>query len=82
MCIRDSIMASRDQYLSIQELELIANESGSEIDDSDLDDEFVHIIDNDDSDVGGSGVVQKEPCVRSSTRYYCQACNVCQSASN
>ena len=40
-------MASWDQYLSIQEPEQITNEFGSEMDDSDLDDEFVYEIDDD-----------------------------------
>ena len=62
-------MASRDQYLSIQELEQIAHESGSEMDNSDLDDKFVYEIDDDDSDVDVStrsivANVQGEQCVR------------------
>ena len=59
-------MTSRDQYLSIQELEQIANESGSEMDDNDLDDEFVHEFDYDNSDLDVCGVVsnvKEEPSV-------------------
>ena len=60
------IMTSQDQYVSVQELEQIANESGSEMDVSDLDVEFVLEIDSDNSDLEVSGVVlnvQKEPRV-------------------
>ena len=51
-----TVMASRDQHLS-QGLEQIANKSGPEIGDSDLDDEFVCELDNDDSDVNVSVLV-------------------------
>ena len=58
-------MGPLDQYLPIQELEQTANESGSEIGDSDLYDESVQEIDDDDSDVDVSAVVQnvQVPCV-------------------
>ena len=44
------LVSSWDQYMFSQEPEQIANKSHFEMDDSDLDDEFVHKID-DDSDV-------------------------------
>ena len=50
-------MTLQAQYLSIRRLEQIANESASEIDDSDLDDKFLHKIDDDSSDLDGSGGV-------------------------